>query len=113
MAATHRGTIGFKESVETLQKEGLEIDHKEYYNLHCKGTARTLTRQEELMLLLQTLEQERVHPRVNDTYIIEDGIRKRRVIKDLFWRSLEQIKMGRRFVSSFIFETDATFCTNE
>jgi hypothetical protein len=35
-----------------------------------------------------------------------------RVIKDLFWITPEQICLGRRFVSGFMYETDATFNTN-
>ena len=36
-----------------------------------------------------------------------------KVIEDLFFCSSEQIRLARKFVSSFIYETDATFNTNE
>jgi hypothetical protein len=73
----------------------------------------TLTRQEELEYILQMLEDDGVHVRVRDEYVLDSaGERKVRVIKDLFWMSAEQIKLARRFVSGFMYETDATFNTN-
>jgi MULE transposase domain len=36
-----------------------------------------------------------------------------RVVKDIFFINKEQIELGRRFVSGFIYKTDATFNTNE
>ena len=73
----------------------------------------TLTRQEELELILKILEEEDVHVRTRAEYTTDsNGDRNSRVIKDLFWMSPEQIKMARRFVSSFMYETDATFNTN-
>jgi MULE transposase domain len=112
LAETHRGVIGFKQSAEILQKEGLEINRKKFYNLNRRDQQGQLTRQEELELILYTLKEEGVHPRVREEYIEENGIRTGRVIKDLFWQSPEQIKMSRRFVSGFMYETDATFNTN-
>ncbi len=35
------------------------------------------------------------------------------MVEDLFFCSSEQIRLARKFVSSFIYETDATFITNE
>ena len=63
-------------------------------------------------MILYTLEEEGVHPRCRDEYIEENGIQTSRVIKDIFWQSPEQIKMTRRSVSGFTYETDATFNTN-
>ena len=36
----------------------------------------------------------------------------RRVIRDLFWITPEQIRLARRFVSGFMYEIDSTFNTN-
>jgi len=66
-----------------------------------------------LEYILQLLESAGVHLRYREEYILGfDGERVGRVIKDLFWMSPEQIKMARRFVSGFMYETNATFNTN-
>jgi hypothetical protein len=84
-----------------------------YYNLQQKERKGTLTRQEELELILEILEKEDVHVRLRTEYTTDsNGDRNGRVIKDLFWMSSEQIKMAQRFVSGFMYETDATFNTN-
>jgi MULE transposase domain len=36
-----------------------------------------------------------------------------RVVKDMFFINKEQIELGRRFVSGFMYKTNATFNTNE
>ncbi len=43
----------------------------------------------------------------------ELGERVERVVQDLFFCSSEQICLARKFVSCFLYETDATFNTNE
>jgi hypothetical protein len=44
----------------------------------------------------------------------EDGLRTGSwIVQDIFFISDEQISLGRRFVSDFLYETDATFKTNE
>ena len=58
------------------------------------------------------LEQNGFHPRTREEYIVENDIRIKRVIRDIFFMSDEQIYMARRFVSGFLYETDATFNTN-
>ena len=58
------------------------------------------------------LESNGFHPRTRDEYIIKRGIRTKRVIKDIFFMSDEQIRFIRRFVSGFLYETDTTFSTN-
>src|SRR5204863_3632975 len=89
------------------------IGKKRFWNLQRKEGKGTLTRQEELEYILQLLEDEGLHVRFREEYILDsDGERTGRVIKDLFWISAEQIKMARRFVSGFMYETDATFNTN-
>jgi hypothetical protein len=91
----------------------LDIGKKKYYSLQRKEGKGTLTRQEELELILKTLEEENVYVKPCAEYTT-DAYRERtsRVIKDLFWMSLEQIKMAQRFVSGFMYKTDTTFNTN-
>ena len=112
-ASSHRGLISYKESASILRTDNLEIGRKEFYNLQRKEGKGTLTRQDELQLILQVLDQEGIHVHFRDEYTLNpEGERIGRVIKDLFWMSPEQIKMARRFVSGFMYETDATFNTN-
>src|SRR5436305_2822188 len=112
-ASSHRGLISYKESAFILRTDNLEIGRKEFYNLQWKEGKGTLTRQDELQLILEVLDQEGIHVRFRDEYTLNpEGERIGRVIKDLFWMSPEQIKMARRFVSGFMYETDATFNTN-
>ena len=58
------------------------------------------------------LERHGYHPRTRDEYIVEDGVRKKKVVRDIFFMSDDQIRLARRFVSGFIYETDATFNIN-
>ena len=113
LASTHRGILSYQQSAALLEQEGLELKKKRYWNLRRKEGEGTLTRQEELEYILQMLEDEGVHVRLRDEYELDPtGERKVRIIKDLFWMSAEQIKLARRFVSGFMYETDATFNTN-
>jgi hypothetical protein len=113
-AEVHRGVVGYKEHTALLRKDNLpEVGKKKFYNLQRKEGKGTLTRQEELEYILQLLEEEDIHVRYRTEYTVDsDGERDGRVIKDLFWMSPEQIKMARRFVSGYVYETDATFNTN-
>ena len=52
------------------------------------------------------------HPRTGDEYIVKDKVRKKKVVRDIFFMSDERIRLARRFVSGFIYKTDATFNTN-
>ena len=63
-------------------------------------------------MVMTILESNGFHPRTRDEYIVEGGIRTKRVIKDIFFMSDEQIRLIRRFVNGFLYETDATFSTN-
>ena len=114
VASSYRGVVGYKDHVAILKKSGLpEIGKQRYYNLQRKEGKGTLTRQEELEFILALLEEEDVHVRIRPEYTTDShGNRNGRVIKDLFWMSLEQIKMAQRFVSGFMYKTDATFNTN-
>ena len=58
------------------------------------------------------LESNGFHPCIRDEYIIKGGIRTKRVIKDIFFMSDEQIRLIRRFMSGFLYETDAIFSMN-
>jgi hypothetical protein len=105
--------LSYQQSAALLEQEGLELKKKRYWNLWRKEGEGTLTRQEELEYILQMLEDEGVYVCVRDKYKLDPTReRKVRIIKDLFWISAEQIKLARRFVSSFMYKTDATFNTN-
>ena len=112
LASIHRGTIGYTASDDILRKEGLHLRQKEYYNLTRKEAKAPLSNQEELQLVMTILEQNGFHPRTREEYIVENGMRTKRVVRDIFFISDEQIRMARRFVSGFLYETDATFNTN-
>jgi hypothetical protein len=112
LASTHRGTIGYAKSDEILRKEGLYLRRKEYYNLTRKEATAPLSNQEELQLVMTILESNGFYPRTREEYIIENGICTKRVVRDIFFMLDEQIRLARRFVSGFIYETDATFNTN-
>jgi MULE transposase domain len=113
LASTHCGILSYQDSAAVLEQEGYEIKKKKYWNLQRKEGHGTLTRQEELEYILQLLEDDGAHVRVRTKYVLDAaGERTGRVIKDLFWMTAEQIKLARRFVSGFMYETDATFNTN-
>jgi hypothetical protein len=112
LASTHRGTIGYAKSDEILRKEGLYLCRKEYYNLTWKETTALLLNQEKLQLVMTILEQNSFYLRTREEYIVENGIRTKHVIKDIFFMSDKQIRFTRQFVSGFMYKTDATFNTN-
>ena len=58
------------------------------------------------------LESNGFHSYTRDDYIIEGGIRMKCVIKNIFFMSDEQIRLIRRFMSGFLYETDAIFSMN-
>jgi hypothetical protein len=58
------------------------------------------------------LEQNGFHPYTREEYIVENGIRTKRVIRDIFFMSDKQIYIERRFMSGFLYKTNATFNTN-
>jgi hypothetical protein len=112
LASTHRNTISFADSKEILAKQGLQIDRREFYNLTRKEGKVPLSKQEELELLMGHLERHGFHPRCRTEYIVENRVRVGRVARDIFFMSDEQVRLARRFVSGFMYETDATFNTN-
>ena len=71
-----------------------------------------LNNQEELELVMAILERNGFHPRTREEYIVEDGRRTKRVVRDIFFISDQQIQLARRFVSGFLYKTDTTFNTN-
>jgi hypothetical protein len=58
------------------------------------------------------LKQNSFYPWTREEYIVENSIRIKRVIKDIFFMSNKQIYIARRFVSRFLYKTNATFNTN-
>jgi hypothetical protein len=61
---------------------------------------------------MATLEANRFYSRSREEYIIEDGRRTKRVVRDIFFISDKQIRLTKRFISGFLYETDATFNIN-
>jgi hypothetical protein len=117
-ATVHNGVAPFSTSSKMLQKEGLPVlTKKEYYNLSRKpaGEGGRLTKQKEIQVLLQYLEDHQFHTQVRYEHAVdENGVRTgTRIVQDVFFISDAQISLGRRFVSDFLYETDATFNTNE
>jgi hypothetical protein len=62
--------------------------------------------------VLTILKENSFYPCTQEEYIVENGIRTDRVVKDISFMSDEQIRMARRFVSGFLYETNVTFNTN-
>jgi hypothetical protein len=93
---------------------GLTIDPNRYYNLVRKEQSKSLSPQEEALMLLYYLESQSVHVVVDEQYVLnERGDKKDRVIMCIVWWTSAQIQLARRFVSDMVVETDATFNTNE
>lgn len=70
IATTHRGILSFKDLLEILEKEGLQVGRKEYYNLIRKEKTTPLTRSEEIKVLLAALEHKGFYPRTREEYIV-------------------------------------------
>jgi len=113
LASSHRGIMTAKQNAKVLGKRGFKIKDKEFYNLFRKESKLDMSREEEMALLMGVLERSGFHPRVREEYILEDGVRTGRVIREIFFMSSDQILQARRFVSGFMYETDATFNTNK
>jgi hypothetical protein len=58
------------------------------------------------------LKQNGFYSRTQEEYIIKNSIRTKRIIRDIFFILDEQIYIARRFMSGFLYETNATFNTN-
>ena len=113
----HCGTASYTISSKMLRKEGLPVlTKKEYYNLcrKAEGGGR-LTRQEEIMVITKYLEDQGFHVQVRYEHLLDEEGKKTgvRVVQDIFFINDDQISFGRRFVSGFLYETDAIFNTNE
>ena len=63
-------------------------------------------------MVITILESNSFYPRTRDEYIIKGGICTKRVVRDIFFMSDKQIRLSRRFVSGFLYETNAIFSTN-
>ena len=101
-----------------LSREGLPgLSAADFYNLNRKNEKEVerLTKQEEISLILHHLEMHGFHVQVRYEHLLDNGGERlnQRVIKDIFFISPAQIELGRRFVSRFMYQTDATFNTNE
>jgi hypothetical protein len=119
IAETHRGSITYQQSSEILAKDGLELSRKDFYNVNWKAMMqkednKTITPAEELELIYTYLEDTdfRVEVREEVTYRDDGKTIIKRVIKDLFFIHPDQIQMAIRFISDFMYQTDATWDTS-
>ncbi len=103
--------IPYIQATRALANQDLKLTRSDYYNL--QRSSEKLTSEEELLAALGHLEDMGFHVLTKKVYMIENNERRRRVTEMFFFCSPEQIVMGRRFVSGFVVETDATFNTNE
>ena len=72
-----------------------------------------LSPKDKIQVTLDTLESKSFYIRCLKKYLVEGNVQQRQVIEAFFFCSPEQIEMTRRFVSSFVIQTDATSNTNE
>jgi hypothetical protein len=81
VAKTHQGILTYSESKEVLKKMGLTIDPNQYYNLVRKEQSKSLSPQEEALMLLYYLESQSVHVVVDEQYVLNKrGDKKDQVI---------------------------------
>jgi hypothetical protein len=113
LASSHRGITSAKQNAKILEKRGLKIKDKEFYNLFRKESKLPLSAKEAAELLIGILERNSFYPRVQEEYILVNRVRTRRVIREIFFMSSDQILKARRFVSGFMYKTDVTFNTNK
>lgn len=102
--------IAYSEAARVMRINGLQLSKNDYYNLMISEGS--LNVEDELKLALGSLKNGWFHVRCLEKYIVENNVKKRRVIEHFFFCNNEQIRLARRFVSGFIIETDATFNTN-
>jgi hypothetical protein len=72
LASDLRGVVGYSAASQVLKKKGWEIDWKQFYNLLRKEEKGSLTRQDELVLILKILDNEGLHPQVREEYILNE-----------------------------------------
>jgi hypothetical protein len=113
LASSHRGITTAKQNSKILGRKGWKMGNKEFYNLFRKEARLPLSAEEQAELLIGILERNDFHPRVREEYILMNRVRTGRVIREIFFMSADQILLTRRFVSGFMYETDATFNTNK
>ena len=106
-----RSHTPFGQAKRTLREHGFSIKRKDYYNLQHSAGKRTP--ETELDPAVGNLELKGFHVRFSEKYQVEGDIRSRRIVEHFFLGNTEQIRLARRFVSSFMIQTDATFNTNQ
>jgi hypothetical protein len=65
--------------------------------------------------ILKFFEDRGFHTVARFQYLLDNNSKpmETKVMQDLFFISLDQVYLARRFVSGFMYETDATFNTNK
>ena len=102
--------IKYKQAQRVLLTRNIRLPAKDCWNLIRSSK---LSKEEQVQVTLDTLEAKGFHVRCHKKYHVEENIRQKQVIEAFFFCSPEQVSMTRRFVSSFVMQTDATFNTNE
>jgi hypothetical protein len=106
--------VSFGQATRILKKHRLQVSKWDFYNVDRRDRqGGQLTKIEELNLLLEYLDKEDFRYRLLEDYELDEaGNPAKRVVQALFFTSSEQIRLARRFVSGFVYLTDATFNTN-
>ncbi len=129
-----QGEVSYKKATRILKHHDLHIERHEFYNLTRTKNQKKFKLDEKLTLLLSILDNEDFRVRVQEKYNHNDlgknlcdkseraiaiifvmliGEQISRIVQNLFFCNSEQTRLVRQFVSTFIYETNATFDTNE
>jgi hypothetical protein len=115
MASDLRGIVSWAEAKAVLDRKGLRLTRSEFYNcLRKEGAGEKMDSQQELQYIVALLEEEGFHVAVREVYLLGPNREPiDRVVRDIFFIHPEQIRLGQRFASDWVYITDATFNTNE
>jgi hypothetical protein len=69
---------------------GLEVDRREYYNLHRQREETKLTPQQEARMIIAYLNDQNCHVHVDEVYILDNlGNKTDRIIQSILWYTPE------------------------
>lgn len=102
--------IKYKQAQQVLLTHHVWLPAKAYWMLI---RTNKLFPEDKIQMTLDTLEGKGFHIRCLKKYLVDDNIQRRQVVEAFLFCSPKQIEMRRRFVSSIVVQTNATFNTNE
>ena len=108
-----RGEILYRKVSCILEKQGLKISKKEFYNFQCGESKEHLSNQKELTLLLQYLQKKNFHVHLLEKYVDIKGKPKKHIAKVITFTNSEMIRLAKKFVNQFVYMINATFGTNQ